>query len=505
MKRPERHFGDRTVQCYAERPRSLQQMVDDAVQRAPQADALVADGRRWTWAVLAEHAARVAGGLHARGVRPGDRVIVLLGNRAEFVIATLALARLGAVAVPVSVRSAPPEVEYVAGHCGAVLVLAEDDLQGHVPAGVACVPVSRFEALDAPPPARPATAEEDVATILYTSGTTGRPKGAMLSHLNIVHSAMHYERGMTLGATERSAVAVPLSHVTGLVAQLWTMVRTAGAIVTLSAFKAGDFLRLAAAERITHTVMVPAMYNLCLLQEDVARFDLSAWRVGAYGGAPMPPATIAALAGKLPALVLQNCYGATETASPATIMPPGFNTTHADSVGQVVECGELQVVDAEGRVLPPGETGEIWIRGPMVVQGYWANAEASAASITDGWWHSGDLGRLDAQGFLRVLDRLKDVINRGGYKVFSSEVEAVLAQHPAVAESAIVGYACPVLGERVHAFVSLKTEADTEALRAFCTARLADYKVPERWTLQPESLPRNANGKLMKRDLRARA
>lgn len=504
MIRPERHFGDRTVHCYAQRPASLQQMVDEAVQRVPAADALVADGARWSWQALAGRAARVAGGLQARGVRPGQRVILLLGNRAEFVIATLALARLGAVAVPVSVRSAPPEVDYVAGHCGAVLVLAEDDLQGHVPAGVGCVPVSRLGELDAAPPPAPPVHEEDVATILYTSGTTGRPKGAMLSHLNIVHSTIHYEHGMALGAAERSAVAVPLSHVTGLVAQLWTMVRTAGTIVTLPAFKAGDFLRLAEAERITHTVMVPAMYNLCLLQEDVTRFDLGAWRVGAYGGAPMPPATIAALAEKLPALVLQNCYGATETASPATIMPPGFTATQADSVGRAVECGELKVVDADGRTLPAGETGEIWIRGPMVVQGYWANAEATAASITDGWWHSGDLGTLDDGGFLRVLDRLKDVINRGGYKVFSSEVEAVLAQHPAVAESAIVGYACPVLGERVHAFVALKAEADEAALRTFCAGRLADYKVPERWTLQRDALPRNANGKLMKRALRER-
>lgn len=501
----ERHFGDRSLRCYAERPRSLQQMVDEAVQRAPDRDALVADGKRWSWAALAERAERTAGGLHARGVRPGERVILLLGNGAPFVIATLALARLGAVAVPVSIRSAPPEVEYVAGHCGAVLVLAEDDLQGHVPPGLPCVHVSRFDALDGAAPPAPRVHEEDVATILYTSGTTGRPKGAMLSHLNIVHSAMHYEAGMALGRAERTAVAVPLSHVTGLVAQLWTMVRTAGAIVTLPAFKAGEFLRLAAAERITHTVMVPAMYNLCLLQEDVSRFDLRAWRVGAYGGAPMPPATIAALAERLPALVLQNCYGATETASPATIMPPGFNATHAASVGRAVECGELQVVDAEGRPLPPGELGEIWIRGPMVVQGYWANAEATASSITDGWWHSGDLGTLDAQGFLRVLDRLKDVINRGGYKVFSSEVEAVLAQHPAVAESAIVGYACPVLGERVHAFVALKADAGEAALRAFCAERLADYKVPERWTLQRDALPRNANGKLMKRALRERA
>jgi long-chain acyl-CoA synthetase len=242
-----------------------------------------------------------------------------------------------------------------------------------------------------------------------------------------------------------------------------------------------------------------------LLQDDFAKHDLAAWRIGAYGGAPMAPATIAQLAEKLPALTLLNCYGATETTSPTTVMPPGHTARRPDSVGVAVPCGALKIVDEHGTALPPGHTGEVWIHGPMVVRGYWDNPEATAANFSDGWWHSGDLGRLDADGYLEVLDRLKDVINRGGYKVFSSEVEAVLALHPAVAESAVVGVACPVLGERVHAFVSLR-EATAEAdLAAHCAARLADYKVPERWTLTPDPLPRNANGKLMKRPLRERA
>ena len=504
---PEQHFGDRTVQCYVPRPRGLQALVDAAVARAPDGEALVAGAQRWPWQALAADAARLAGGLQARGLQPGDRVLLLLGNRAEFVLASLALARLGAVAVPLSVRSAPPEVDYVAGHCGAVLALVEDTLAGHLPPGLAHVAVSGLAAVQGPVPAAAAVDEEDTAVILYTSGTTGRPKGAMLSHLNIVHSVMHYAACMALTAQDRSLVAVPLSHVTGLVAQLWALVHAAGTLVLLDGFKAGDFLRLAEAERTTHTLMVPAMYQLCLLQEDMARFDLRHWRIGGYGGAPMAPATIAALAERLPALTLMNAYGATETASPATIMPMGQTAAHPDSVGVAVPCGELCIVDAAGQPLPPGETGEIWIRGPMVVRGYWNNPEATAAAISDGWWHSGDVGRLDADGYLQVLDRIKDVINRGGYKVFCSEVEAVLAQHPAVAESAVVGYACPVLGERVHAFVSLRDGAETDpgTLRGWCAARLADYKLPERWTLQHTLLPRNANGKLMKRTLRDQA
>jgi O-succinylbenzoic acid--CoA ligase len=247
------------------------------------------------------------------------------------------------------------------------------------------------------------------------------------------------------------------------------------------------------------------MYALCLLHGDLRARALAHWRLGSYGGAPMPPATIEALARQLPNLLLMNAYGATETTSPTTLMPPGETAAHADSVGRPVPCAEVKIVGSDGTELPHGETGEIWIRGPMVVGGYWANDAATRASITDGWWHSGDLGRRDAAGFLQVLDRLKDVIIRGGYKVFSVEVEAVLAQHPAVLESAIVGKPCPVLGERVHAFVALRAPADAAALQAFCAARLSDYKVPETWTLSPTPLPRNANGKLQKKEMRESA
>jgi long-chain acyl-CoA synthetase len=505
--RPEPHFGDRTVNCFVDRPRSLHALFADAAARFPAREALVDGARRWTWAQFDAAAQATAAGLRRRGIAAGDRVVLLLRNRGEFVVASAALARLGAIAVPVSVRSAPPEVHYVCGQCGAAGAIAEDDLLDHLPASPRLrVPVSEFATLAADDRIEPAPVdEEDTAVILYTSGTTGRPKGAMLTHLNIVHSALHYAVCMGLTEADRSVVAVPLSHVTGLVAQMHTMAAVGGALVLVDGFKAPSFLPLAARERITHTVMVPTMYSLCLLQDDFAAHDLAAWRIGAYGGAPMAPATIAQLADKLPALTLLNCYGATETTSPTTVMPPGHTARRPDSVGVAVPCGALKIVDEHGTALPPGHTGEVWIHGPMVVRGYWDNPEATASNFTAGWWHSGDLGRLDADGYLEVLDRLKDVINRGGYKVFSSEVEAVLAQHPAVAESAVVGYACPVLGERVHAFVSLR-EATTEAdLAAHCAARLADYKVPERWTLGPDALPRNANGKLMKRPLRERA
>jgi acyl-CoA synthetase (AMP-forming)/AMP-acid ligase II len=274
-------------------------------------------------------------------------------------------------------------------------------------------------------------------------------------------------------------------------------------LIVMTEFKARAFLELAARERMTHTVVVPAIYKLCLLQPDLDTFDLSRWRIGGYGGAPMAEATIAALAKKLPGLGLHNCYGSTETSSPATMLPSRLAAERPDSVGFALPGAEIIVMD-DGREVPRGESGELWIRGPMVVPGYWANDEATRKGFVAGYWLSGDIGSIDAQGFVRVFDRAKDMLNRGGFKIYSAEVENVLLEHPAVVEGAIVGRPDPVLGERVHAFVCLKAGVDAtgEELTRFCAERLADYKVPESFTLTTTPLPRNANGKLLKREMR---
>jgi len=486
--REERHF-DRPMRCFAQRPSSLVQMLEEAVARNPQGEALVCGETRLTWAALQERIIAAAGAFAERGVGVGDRVALVLGNRTEFPIAFLGAAWLGAIAVPISVREQKPGLEYILVHCGAKVVVHESELAERLPEGVLRLLPSDLES-DKPVEAR-ASEEEETAAILYTSGTTGRPKGAMLTNLGIVHSSMVFEACLGLDRSTRAMAAVPLSHVTGVIALVTTMVRVAGTLIILPAFKAKDFLHLAERERMTYTLMVPAMYKLCLLERDFGRRDLSTWKVGGYGGAPMPTATIEELAEKLPGLRLQNAYGATETTSPATIMPAEEQARCLDSVGLPVPGAEMKVVDEE-----------LWIRGPMVVKGYWENPEATARDFTDGFWRSGDLGSIDAEGFVRVLDRRKDMINRGGLKVFTAEVESALAEHPAVVESAVVGYPCPVLGERVQAFVVLRNAASAEALREFCAKRLSDYKVPEQWTLREEPLPRNANGKVLKRQLR---
>lgn len=517
--RLEAHYGDRVVRCFAARPASVHALLLEAVQRNPDGEALVCGDTRLSYRQLLERSGRLAAGMAARGIGRGDRVALLLGNRIEFVVTLFAAARIGAISVPLSVREQTPGLAYMLSHCAASLLVHEADLAALLPAAGdvpalrarvaaagSCPGSEDFDALLSDPGPVPDAApvqEEDTTAILYTSGTTGRPKGAMLTHLGVVHSSMHFQIAMGLTPADCSIVAVPLSHVTGLVALITTMVRAAGKLVIMPAFKAADFLRLAAREGMTHTLMVPAMYHLCLLQPDFDAHDLRGWRVGAYGGAPMPVATIEALAAKVPSLTLMNCYGSTETTSPATLMPRGQTAAHNDTVGTPLACARICVMDADGRELPHGTLGEIWIGGPMVVRGYWDNTPASAAGFTGGYWHSGDIGSIDAEGYVRVVDRLKDMINRGGYKIYTIEVENALYAHPAVQECAVVAKPCPVLGERVHAFVMLREEGTTaQALAGFCRARLSDYKVPESFTLSLTPLPRNANGKLVKRDLR---
>jgi long-chain acyl-CoA synthetase len=519
--RLERHFDGRVFRCFSDRPLTLDALFRASVERTPAAEAIVAGGTRLSYAALDDLVQRMAGQLWARGIGRGERVALLLGNCPEFLVAVLACARLGAVAMPIGTRQKAAELDFLLNDSGARALIFAAEFAANVPPSAAVPALRRrivvgapvagaepVEALLAPGPPLPAaeTGEEETAVILYTSGTTGTPKGAMLSHLNIVHSVIHFARCLGLGAADRALLAVPAAHVTGTVAILLTMVYCGGATAMLGEFKARAFLEFAAAERITYTLMVPAMYVLCLMDPDFARFDLGAWRVGGFGGAPMAEATIAALAERLPRLRLANAYGATETTSPTTVMPPEATAAHPDSVGQVVPCGEVRIVDEQGRDLPPGTPGEIWIRGPMVVRGYWNRSEADAASFTDGFWHSGDIGALDADGFLSVFDRLKDMINRGGYKIYSAEVENALAHHPGVVECAVVGRPDPVLGERVCVFVLPRDAAVTaDDIRRFCAERMADYKVPERVELVREPLPRNANGKVQKAVLRALA
>jgi long-chain acyl-CoA synthetase len=514
--RAERHFGDRVVRCFVERLGDTCQALERAAAARPDADAVVFEGRRMSYRDLLAEVARVAAGLADLGVKPDDRVMLMLGNRPEFVVLLYAALRIGAIVVPVDIRLRAAEIAYMAGNCGARLIAHDERLAGEVPAASAlpagcatlAVPTSGgrlFEGIatgSAVYRHLPAS-EEDVAIIVFTSGTTGRPKGAMLTHLNIEHSCQHFCRNIGITADDRIGVITPVTHVTGLIMGVIGAVHAGAAILLLETFRAPSFIDMASRESMTWTVLVPAMYSLCLIDESFARADLSAWRIGNYGGAPMPEGVIHTLAERLPKLQLVNGYGASETCSPAAMLAPGEGVARAASVGRSMECADILIMDEHGCAVAAGEAGEIWIGGPMVSPGYWANPAATAEGFVGGYWRSGDVGSLDAGGYLRVHDRLKDVVNRGGYKVYSAEVESVLSRVEGVVEAAVVGRPDRVLGERVHAFVSVVSAAITaEALHAFCAGQLADYKVPETFSVTTDRLPRSPNGKVKKGELR---
>jgi len=504
--RHELHHG-RVVRCFADRPGNIADFLGDSIARNPASEAVVDGPRRLTYAELGEAVRSLASALADAGLARGERIAVLLANRLEYQVIVLACALGGWIVVPLSTRLSAPEIAYQLEASGAAVLFHEADAAlPDLPAGVAhCFPVADDTLLPSAAPRDFEPVDEDApAAILFTSGTTGKPKGAVLTHCNVVHSILHFREHYGLRDGERCLLAVPASHVTGLVALLGVAVGVAGCLVMMREFKADAFLALAARERMSYTLIVPAMIALLLLNPAFDPSKLGEWRVCGFGGAPMPDASIAEISRRLPGLSLHNTYGATETASPAVIMPAGDAAARSRQIGRPVAGCDLLIMNDQGRELPRGDQGEIWMAGPMVSPGYWNDPAATEASFSHGFWKSGDIGSVDADGYVAIHDRLKDMINRGGLKIWSVEVENTLCAHPAVIEAAVVGKPCPVLGERVVAFVHLDTPATAGELRAHVAAQLSDYKVPEDIHLESGPLPRNANGKLLKRALRDR-
>jgi long-chain acyl-CoA synthetase len=512
--RTEAHW-DRVVKCYAERAPNLAAQITKIVAEHPDSVAVVEGDVRLSYSQLNDQGGSLASMLAAGGVGAGDRVAVMLANGVDAVRAIVAILRLGAVLVAIGTRSRAPELEYIFADCTPASIIYGPEFASVI----AATPSAQVASYDvsAPawqtailqgdlPPSVVSADEEDVFAILYTSGTTGKPKGAMLTHLGAIHSCLHWRDVFSLSDEERTLVCVPWTHVSGLCGVVMPFLYLGGTLIMLPEFKRRTALELAERERITHALMVPAMYGLCLLEPDLAEFDLQSWRIAAYGGAPMPEPTIARFAAAFPWLAMCNAYGATETTSPATIMPPGKGTARADSIGQVVPCGDIKVMDDAGREVPPGTDGELWIAGPMVIPGYWRNTEATASSFIGGYWKSGDIGSIDSEGYVRIADRKKDMIIRGGFKVYPAEVESVLAGFEGVVEAAVVGRADPMLGEAVVAFIAVEHDGPTpERVREWCAEQLSDYKVPKDVVIEVGALPRNANGKIQKAELRVRA
>jgi long-chain acyl-CoA synthetase len=490
------------------------------------------------------------------GVRVGDRVAIAMRNFPEWVIAFWGAAAVGAVIVPLNAWWTGPELAYGLSDSGSTVAVLDAERLERLSGELAdlragglerCLvarageeerfetaaslvrggDVEEFESVlasyaEADPSLPPSdVGPDDDATIFYTSGTTGKPKGALGTQRNICTNLMslgfvnargrltsspeHLER--TAVGDEQTAylLSVPLFHATGCHAILVPNTTVGGKLVMMRRFNAERALELIERERITIFGGVPTMAWQVVESPDFDKRDTSSVRAVAYGGAPAPPELLRKIREHFPAGSASNGYGLTETSSVTSLNSGEDYFRKPDSVGPPVPVVEVRIVGPEGEDVPLGETGELWIKGPNVVRGYWNKAEATAASFTDGWLRSGDIARLDDEGFIYIVDRAKDMVIRGGENVYSAEVEAAIFEHPAVADTAVIGVPHDVLGEEVGAVVVLKpgSELTAEELRAHVAARIAAFKVPAHVFFYERELPRNPAGKVLKRELRS--
>ena len=472
--------------------RGLASVLRATAERHAGVEALVDGDRRISYAEFADLVTVAASRLAGAGVEPGDRVAIDLANGWRYAVAYYAAQHLGAVAVLVNTRLAPPEVDYVLGDSGARVVVTTTEEAARVGPSTPVLLADDLTAPGAVPDLPPVGVTPDaVANLLYTSGTTGRPKGAMQTQGNCAANSATVATMARLLPGDRTLVVAPLFHATGLNSQLNAFVAAGGTCVFTPRFDAAETLALLREERITLFAGVATMLWLFLHRPEFADTDLSALRVAVVGGSPAPESLLTAVAGALPHTELGNVWGQTEATSVCTWNRGNDLLERPWSVGRPVPGLEIRV---DGN-------GELLVRGPNVAAGYWNLPEATAATFRDGWLHTGDVGRVDGQGYVQILDRLKDMIIRGGENIYSLEVENALQGCEWVADAAAVGVPDEVFGERVRAVV-VPTEPghDADELRTFAAQHLADYKVPAE-VLFLDALPRNANGKVQKQQL----
>jgi long-chain acyl-CoA synthetase len=469
---------------YTALPSSLVHMLRATVDAKPDDEALVElGGQRVTYRELWDRSARVAGGLRAQGrVERGDRVAIRLPNGNDWAYAFYGIQLAGAVAVPVNTRFTESEVEYVVTDSGAKIVIEPG----------ADLPDGEPVVVDDLGP-------RDLAAIFYTSGTTGFPKGAMTTQENFLANCETCRRVIGFDTPIRNLISVPMFHVTGCNSQLLITHMLGGTVVIMPAFEVQAFLQAVVDERIDVLTSVPAIYWLAMNQPNFDSFDVSHVRWLAYGGAPTPPDVVARIGKAFPQARLGNGFGLTETSSVSTFLPHEWCEERPETVGFAAPVVEVDLADVDS-----AGVGELLIRGQNIVAGYWNKPEQTAETFVDGWLHSGDLARIDDDGFVQIVDRKKDMVNRGGENVYCVEVENALAAHPSVFECAVLGVPDEMMGEKVGAVVVLKPDMAVtgDDLAGFAREHLADFKVPQYVTFRAEPLPRNPGGKVLKPTLR---
>jgi long-chain acyl-CoA synthetase len=458
-----------------------------------------------TW----ERVRRLIGGLREFGLQEGDRVAIVGRNCHRYLEVYQGVPAAGMLLVPLNQRHGEAELRYALEDSGAkVLFVAPGidypqdavahviDLEDGYEAFLAtATPGEPLERLD----------ENAVAGLFYTGGTTGAAKGVMLTHRNLIANAMHFQAIWPFRPDTRWLVVAPLFHAAGSVAVLAT-VWQGGTHLPLPAFDPAAALDLIESRRVTGTLVVPTMLA-AISEEQLARpRDVSSLQLVSHGGAPIATETVRRAHAAFPEAELMHLYGATETAPIATVLPHeerALDTARIRSCGQPAVGVEVVVADLEGALTPTGEVGELLVRGDNVMAGYWHKPEATAAAMRDGWYRTGDLGYTDADGYLYLVDRAKDMIVSGGENVYSTEVEEVLYRHDAVLEAAVFGVPDATWGEAVYAVVVPRVEVSEDQLVRHCRSLIAGYKVPKRIELRTEPLPKSGAGKVLKRELRA--
>jgi fatty-acyl-CoA synthase len=490
---------------------NLSSFIQFHALRTPDRVALIYSGQQLTYAELSDRIGRLAALLVERGAGPDTVIACVMKNSAAFIELAIAVSHVGAVFLPINFRLAREEIGYIVAHSDARLVFADFEFGAEV-AGLSGVtlldePAQRdsrcLTATSRESPHTAVRAPDNLFRLMYTSGTTDRPKGVMHSYNNFYWKCMEHVVTLALSAEDRLLVAGPLYHVGAFdlpgIAVLWL----GGTLCILRDFDAAGVLAAIEQERLTGVWLAPAMLNMVLAAAGGTRRDVSTLRWCIGGGEKTPESRIRAFSGVFPRARYIDAYGLTETCSGDTFMPAGMELTKIGSTGRPTPHLELEIRAADGTHVEPCIEGEICLRGPKVTKGYWRDPAKTAASFWGDWFRTGDIGYLDADGFLYITDRAKDMIISGGENIASSEVERVIYQLPQIREAAVVGIADPKWGERPVAVVVVDPaqSLDYASLAAHCRAHLAGFKVPDRLVLR-DSLPRNPSGKVLKRVLR---
>src|SRR6056300_1149017 len=504
----ELHFDNRVVKTFQKRDKTFWNVFKKNSKKNSENIAVTDNDKKFTYQKTHDFFLEQYNYFHKLGFKKGDRVCLLFENSWPLIIYILVGLKDGIIIVPLNPKSSKVENKMIINDCSAKSVFFDQSLEKNIPSEHHICSVKHIICFDekiilndknVQSPRKITVHEEDTAFILYTSGTTGKPKGAMITNFNIIHSCLHFKRHFNLSEKDNCILVVPASHVTGLVAHIMTTLFSGGNLILMRAFDVKEFLYLAEREKLSYLIMVPAMYNLCLHRENLKNYNLKNWRIGCFGGAPMPLGTIKKLKTLLPNMLLVNAYGSTETCSPATLMTLEYNEDLIASVGKVVETGKILIMDENNKQVKEGETGELWISGPMVIPGYWNDPKRTSLEFVNGYWKSGDIGYQDSNNYVYILDRKKDIINRGGYKIYSSEIENLLSLSGLIIESAVIPQKDPILGEKIHVIVYTNQGKHVlENLKNICKQNLSEYKQPDFWTFINKELPKNKNGKVLK-------